>query len=145
MNTGYMYALVFTLVWCVISWQNTKFIAYFPLQYSSIFLIIIILFLYGYVQPYKSMISNVLEIVLAIDVLIMLALKNSNQIPAAILSQQPNDTVSAINNCTDINNVTGISPLVAALTPFYYIPMCVTLVGGAMWMCRKLHRYAYKK
>ena len=107
------------------------------LQYSSIFLIIIILFAYGYVQPYKSMISNVLEVVLAVDILILLGLKNSNQIPNTILSQQLNDTMSA--NCTDTIDITGISPLVAALTPFYYIPLCLTVVGGVTWVCRKLH------
>ena len=84
------------------------------------------------------MISNVLEIALATDVLILLVLKNSNLIPSTIRSQQLNDTV--LGSCTDINNITGISSLVAALTPFYYIPLCVTFVGGAMWMCRKLCR-----
>ena len=82
------------------------------------------------------MISNVLEIVLAIDVLILLGLKNSNQIPNTIVSQQLNDTMSA--NCTYSDDITGISPLVAAVTPFYYIPLAVTIIGGVTWVCSNL-------
>lgn len=106
-------------------------------QYSSIFVTIIILTIYGYVQPYKHTLSNVMEVVLAVDVLIMLLIKNTNQIHDQLLGLPPQPaSVLAINStsvCTDDDNIVGVSPLVILLTPFYYFPLAVTLVGGGCW------------
>ena len=83
--------------------------------------------------------SNVLEIVLAGDVIIMLLVKNTDQfaylqvLPGYLnitQAQGVNDT----NSCTDNEDTLGPTSLVKLLTPFYYIPLVTTLLGAGIWI-----------
>ena len=82
------------------------------------------------------MVSNVLEVVLAVDVLLMLMLKNTNQIRDSLIGI-PHQLVNTTNNmatiCIDGENVQELSPLVILLTPFYYLPLVITVAGGVVW------------
>ena len=111
------------------------------LQYSSIFFIAIIMTIYGYVQPYKQILPNVLEVALAGDVLIMLLLKNTNflvdshqYLPRQFSQEQvANGTDRCINN----DNLIGFTTLVNILTPFFFIPLFTTVIGVALWSSYK--------
>lgn len=92
--------------------------------------------MFGTAQPYKSVASNILEVAMAADILIMLLLKNTNDIydvlqvlPEQDVQTKSNDT----NTCTDNDGIVGVTPLVALLTPLYYIPLFITVVGGVIW------------
>eukprot|EP00731_Ephydatia_muelleri_P010295 Em0005g881a len=129
---------------------TTLFIVALPgNEYSSIFLIIIIITIYGYVQPYKLAISNILEILIAVDVLILLFVKNTNQIrdtfetAPAQPTQFENANTSA--KCTDNDNIEGLSPLVKGLTVLYYLPLLIIVVGGISWTVYKLHFGLFRK
>lgn len=106
------------------------------LQYSSLFLIMIFMSVFGTAQPYKSIIANILEVAMAADLLIMLLLKNTNGI-YDFLQVLPAQTVQATSNattCTDNDDIVGVTPLVGLLAPLYYIPLLITVVGGVIWI-----------
>ena len=92
--------------------------------------------IYGYIQPYKDMISNVLEVVLAVDVLVMLMMKNTDLIRDSLIGIRPH-LVNTTTTCIEGGNVQGISPLVILLTPFYYLPLVITVAVGVVWTAYK--------
>ena len=89
-------------------------------------------------QPYKLAISNILEIVVAVDVLILLLLKNTNQIrdTLEVIPAQPTqyENANASLKCTDNDNIEGLSQLVKVLTVLYYLPLLILVVGGIYWI-----------
>lgn len=91
--------------------------------------------LFGSVQPYKSAIPNILEVAIAADVLIMLLFKNTSYIYEylQVLPKQASQATNNSTTCADNDDIEGLSPLVIILTPLYYLPLLVTLVGGASW------------
>ena len=76
------------------------------------------------------------------DVLILLFVKNTNQIrdtfetAPAQPTQFENANTSA--KCTDNDNIEGLSPLVKGLTVLYYLPLLIIVVGGISWTVYKL-------
>ena len=76
--------------------------------------------------------SNVLEVALAVDAIIMLLLRNAEQL--VIFQDLPK--VNSNNNtdvCTDNEDIPGLTPLVKILAPFYYIPLGTIVSGITIW------------
>ena len=93
------------------------------------FVVMLVVMLYGYVQPFKSTLSNVVETVLAVDTLILLILSNTSQLRDSGSSLSLFTT--SINGCTQTESH-GITDLVALMTVFYYFPLLVLLVAVAV-------------
>ena len=88
---------------------------------------------YGYVQPYKTRLTNIIETVVDVNFLLLLSLNATSffrddylTFPYASLSQ------SADDSCSD--SVRGIAIVSWILTPFYYLPLlvlCITAMAAA--------------
>ena len=87
---------------------------------------------FGFLQPYENMYCNVLESLLSLDVLVLLLMRNTEQISDQ-LQVLPQNNITA-SQCADISGVTRLSWL---LLPFYYFPVIVlVLVCSVMVTCR---------
>ena len=87
---------------------------------------------FGFLQPYENMYCNVLESLLSLDVLVLLLMRNTEQISDQ-LQVLPQNNITA-SQCADISGVTGLSWL---LLPFYYFPVIVlVLVCSVVVTCR---------
>ena len=108
---------------------------YFPLhysQYAAIFIISVIITVFGFLQPYKSVRYNILEAFLSLDVLVLLLLRNTEQITDQLqvpAGQSSNGTTGRV--CTEVEGITGFSWL---LFPFYYFPLAVFLIATTIWI-----------
>ena len=95
----------------------------FPTQYPAIFVLSVILAVFGFLQPYENLYCNVLESLLSLDVLVLLLMRNTVQISDELQVLPQNNTTA--NQCTDISGVTGFTWL---LLPFYYFPLIVLAI-----------------
>ena len=82
-----------------------------------------ILGVFGFLQPYENMYINVFESLLSLDVLVLLLMRNTEQISDQ-LQVLPQNNITA-SQCADISGVTGLSWL---LLPFYYFPVIVLVL-----------------
>ena len=94
-----------------------------PTQYPAMFILSVIIVVYGFLQPYKNMYNNVLESFLSLDVFILLLLRNTEQISDELQILPLNNFTA--NECTVISGVTGFTWL---LLPFYYASVVALLV-----------------
>ena len=93
------------------------------MQAALILVLSITLAVYGHYQPYKSNATNLLEIAILADLLILLLLRDT---PALIedFLKFPGDGSHHIyteGECTDTPD--GIAAIVWILSPFYYAPV----------------------
>ena len=85
------------------------------------------------------MVSNILEVALAADLLIMLLIKNTDQfellqvLPGYVNVNELQGINGNTSTCTDTEDILGLTPLVEMLTPFYYTPLVTTLMGAVLW------------
>ena len=93
-----------------------------PTQYPAIFILSVIIAVFGFLQPYKNIYNNILESLLSLDVLVLLMMRNTQQITEQ-LQVLPHSNIT--NGCTDINGVTEFTWLVS---PFYYAPVAVLML-----------------
>ena len=114
----------------------------FPLQYLATLAILVMITVFGYLQPYKDMYCNALEFVLSLNVLVLLLMRNTEQISdeLQVLPQQTSNmtTVGACRRA--VEGVTGFSWL---LFPLYYFPPVVFITASATWVTFKM-RYVSK-
>ena len=84
---------------------------------------------YGYIQPFKHLAVNILEIVLSINTLILLLLRNTENIEDSLgtLGQQPLHS----GGCQD--EVEGVTDFVWLLLPVYYLPLLMFCTVGLGW------------
>lgn len=101
--------------------------------------------LYGYTKPYKHQAANILEVVLAVDTLILLMPSNTSQIRDSLSGL----SFYSIDDCmqTETQGVTG---LVAAMAVFYYTPLVILLlaitgvpVNWLWWVIMQVRLYIY--
>ena len=128
-------------------------------EYPVIFVLIILLGVLGFMKPYKSRAVNILDTVLASDVLILLLLRNTEYIKEALhfVPEQPNSNFNSLppaqNSTTPVQaclQLSGMSPFAILLTPFYYLPLLIALVVCLSWVgyysyqwlkdCRKVYK-----
>ena len=105
----------------------------FSLQYPVIFILLVIITVFGYLQPYENMYCNVLESLLSLNILVLLLMRNTEQISdeLQVLSQQTSN-MTTVGTCRrPVEGITGFSWL---LFPLYYFPLVVFLIAGAMWV-----------
>ena len=89
-----------------------------------LFLMILIL-LYGYFNPYKGRLNNILELSILILFLFLLLLRANSQLDD-ILQKAPHNTSVSIPSCgTDTDPLTSFASMLAV---FYYIPLFIGLV-----------------
>ena len=105
----------------------------FPLQYLATLAILVMITVFGYLQPYKDMYCNALEFVLSLNVLVLLLMRNTEQISdeLQVLPQQTSN-MTTVGAC--IREVEGITAFSWLLFPLYYFPPVVFLVAGATWV-----------
>ena len=99
------------------------------------FIMCIMLVIYGLIQPYKSKLTNTLELGVQINFIILLALESTsflkdtyNTFPVLKMqaSAQLNTTAADNSTCKDIP--VGISGLSKILLPFYYAPLLLLII-----------------
>lgn len=91
--------------------------------------------LYSYIQPFEQLHVNILETVLSINTLILLLLRNTQDISDnldTLKKQSPqNGTVCQ----DDVRDVTAFSWL---LLPVYYLPLIICCIAGGVWAYIKI-------
>ena len=105
----------------------------FSLQYPVIFILLVMITVFGFLQPYESMHCNILESLLSLDILVLLLMRNTEQLSdeLQVLPQQTSN-VTTVGTCKrPVEGITGFSWL---LFPLYYFPLVVFLIAGTMWV-----------
>ena len=110
--------------------------SFLQLQYLATVVLILILGSYGFAQPFRLEAANVLEVVLSIDALILLLLRETTTVedemgmPSVIEASQIISSNS--EGCTDaLGDVTDFAWL---LFPFYYFILIVTSAAAITWI-----------
>lgn len=105
----------------------------------SIFMLII-----GYVRPYSDKISNYVELFLSSNILILLLLRNTEQLKEELKNIPLSDgqRLESPRKCTEGVAVEGASGFAWLLFVFYYLPLLAALVGVILWTAYKI-RYLF--
>ena len=103
------------------------------MQYAATVLFMMTLALYGFVQPYKEKVANMLEVIFSIDTIVLLLLQETSTINDAIgiLSISYSTLNSSSDDC--ISEFSSITPFTWLLFPFYYMSLLITSVTLAVW------------
>ena len=100
----------------------------FYVQIPPLLVLCIILVVYGYIQPYKSLTANIVEIVIQMIFILLLALESTSFLRDAYNIFPPSEvqTVNGTDVCKD--DLSGVSLLTAILLPFYYLPLLLLII-----------------
>ena len=100
-----------------------------PTQYPTIFYLATAMTVSTFMQPFKHAVTNILDALLTADVLILLLLQNTSAITFGEESKfsLSKETVNSSWNCSDPVTEQLLSPRVIALTPFYFIPLALSI------------------
>lgn len=104
----------------------------FSFQVVPLLLLTIYTAVYGYVQPYQSKLTNLIEAAVNINFLVLLILNATAFFRDDYLTF-PNLSHSANDTCSD--SVHGIATVSWILMPFYYLPLgalCVILLAALL-------------
>ena len=128
-------------------------------DYGLILTLIIVIAVCSYVKPYKKLGTNLLDVFLSCDVLILLMLRNTvyledvyqvitqdivhtEQLVSGPQSPVNEDQLlSALEQCG--SSFTGITTMVAILTPFYYLPLALAVGTLLVWSIYHLSIHIY--
>lgn len=101
-------------------------------QYPAIFILIILTGLVGFLQPYKRLFSNLLDVVLSVITLTMLLLRNTD----TVLEELQKVRSSSFNETKEeeCRSSDGLTDMVALLSVLYYIPLVVFLTAAGVWL-----------
>ena len=101
-------------------------------------MLILILGSYGFTQPFKQKAANILEVVLSIDAIILLLLRETTTVedemgmPSIIDASHISSSSSTSEGCTDeLQDITDFAWL---LFPFYYFTLIVTCGAAVTWI-----------
>ena len=97
------------------------------------FVLSMLIAVFGFLQPYENMYCNVLESLLSLDVLVLLLMRDTEQLSdeLQVLSQQTSN-MTTVGTCRrPVEGITGFSWL---LFPLYYFPPVVFLIAGGTWV-----------
>lgn len=86
--------------------------------------------LYGYIQPFEELHVNILETVLSINTLILLLLRNTEDIEDTL------DTLEGQlprNEMVCQDKIRGVTIFSWLLMPFYYLPLIISCTFGGVW------------
>ncbi len=109
---------------------------FLPPQYPAMFVLAVTVAVYGYTQPYISLPANILEVFLSLDIIVLLLLKNTQQVVDQL------QTYSSQSYCQEAFNATcqcdgsieGVTSLTWILLPLYYIPLVTAIVVSIGWI-----------
>ncbi len=107
------------------------------LQYPAIFILMVFVAAFGYLQPYKHLLTNILEIVLSINVLTMLLLRNTKTLTEGYQALEEQDGQSD-DECND--QFDGVTDLAILLGTFYYFPLVVFPFATVVWVFASLRQ-----
>ena len=97
------------------------------------FVVMIFATIYLFVQPYKSLLANILEAVQSVGTLILLFIASNTAIIESLLlitpSKQLESSITEDENCP--NPVRGLSRLSILLASLYYLPLLLLIIGAA--------------
>ena len=108
---------------------------------SPALVLAIIITVYGFVQPYKSLTANLLEIGVQVNFFVLLLIEATSGIrdlyfnfPSLLQSNMTSEP-----ECVD--SLTGIAPITWILMPFYYLPLLVFAVVACVYLALYLAPY----
>ena len=82
---------------------------------------------FGILQPYKQKIPVIIEMVIAVDIIVLLLLRNTKQIQDDLQTLRiHNETAGSEDGCS--SEIEGITRLTVLLLPFFYFPLAMLLV-----------------
>ena len=102
-------------------------------------MLIIFILTIGYLEPYSDKISNVLELFLSIDVLILLLLRNTDQLNENLkyIPLREGETLLQQQKCGREAEIQTASRFAWLLFVFYYLPLLTAIFGVILWCaCR---------
>ena len=108
------------------------------MQYPAIFVISTIILISGFVKPYSDAIANYVEVFLGVIVLILLLLRNTDQLQEDWKHIPLNKEDIISGKCFNEVGLTGASTFAWLLVVLYYLPLLATLVGITLWMVYKI-------
>ena len=107
------------------------------LQYPATFLLMVMISLYGFMQPFRIKLINILEVVIAIDTIILLLLRRTQTVTDVLgritVADSSVNGTSSVDDCSDYaaESVTGVTWL---LLPFYYLPLVISCLVAVVWV-----------
>ena len=97
------------------------------LQASPAFLLAVIIAVYGCVQPYKDTLTNILEIFVQVDFLILVFLWATPHISEEFfVFKPPSNSTSSHGECA--GDTKGVAEIVWILMPIFYLPLVTLLI-----------------
>ena len=115
-------------------------VAFHDNDYPVMFLLTFSLALSSFFKPYRHMLVNVLEAAYAVDIFVMLALRNTVD-----LEDLTQILPTMLNTRGDCHDVEGVSAFTLILTPFYFLPIVLALLAGSVWGVWHLYQLVLNK
>ena len=97
-------------------------------QASPTLVLAIVFTVYGFVQPYKSLIANIIEMGVQINFLLLLLIEATSEIHDIYFTFPPILQSDATSQGECVDTLTGIATTTWILMPFYYLPLLVFAV-----------------
>ena len=128
--------------WCGVELGKRVILVLFAVSfknndYAVIFSLIVLLTLSGFLKPYKSMIVNIFDILYAVDIFVLLCLRNTVGLEE-IMQIIPEQDELQTSRCDYIQ---GFTSFVGLLVPFYYFPILLAILVVALWICWFLYKH----
>lgn len=109
-------------------------------NYAIMITLMVFICISGYIKPYKQKRITVLDLVLACDILVLLLLRNVSYLEESFQEfTQQQITLAPINEIVCETRFNGVTAFVAILTPFYYLPLAISLGIFLFWLLYKLY------
>ena len=107
------------------------------LQYPAVFILMVTLAVYGYVQPFEQLAVNILEVILSINTIVLLLLENTETI-SDDLDSALNQTADNVQGSRCQDEVDGVTDFSWLLMVFYYLPLIISCSAGGVWLGVKI-------
>ena len=108
---------------------------FYNIQIPPLFVVYTIFVVYGFIQPYKEQLTNILEMVVLGNLVLLLTLESTaflNDVYSVF--PQPLTSTAASQNATVtcVEGIHGVSDLTKVLLPFYYAPLFLFAIVAAV-------------
>ena len=94
----------------------------------------IVITVYGFAQPYKSLIANILEMGVQVNFLLLLLIEATLGIRDLYFTFPPLLQSSSRFDSECVDSLTGIAPITWILMPFYYLPLLLFPVVACVYL-----------
>jgi len=94
----------------------------------------IVITVYGFAQPYRSLIANILEMGVQVNFLLLLLIESTSSIRDSYLTFPALTQSNTEFDPKCVDSPTGIAPLTWILMPFYYLPLLVFVVAAGVYL-----------